>query len=128
MNKRQFAKIFSICVYVFCSFSLFSQNQQIIEGPSQVFSVAKSYLEQQKISQFSKSSDNLHSYKLENGFEIYVLEDSENPLIQIAFLSKAGFSVQNQENSGFPELAYRLFFQNDTIQNQIKNHSLRRAL
>ncbi|MEE0998744.1 MAG: hypothetical protein UIH41_03650, partial [Treponemataceae bacterium] len=85
MNKKLISKSILICVWVFCSFSIFAQTSQI-----------------------SKNSDNLHSFQLENGFQVYVLEDVENPVLSVSFVSKAGFSVQTQENAGFPELASTL--------------------
>ena len=68
-----------------------------------------------------KKDSSLFSYQLENGLEIYILEDPENPIIQVSYVAKAGFSVQTQENAGFPELASSLFFKSSSLnQNDIK--------
>ena len=97
MNKKLISKSILICIWVFCSFSIFAQTSQI-----------------------SKNSDNLHSFQLENGFQVYVLEDVENPVLSVSFVSKAGFSVQTQENAGFPELASTLFLKNSNISEKEK--------
>ena len=123
MNKKYTFKASLFFLMFFCSFSLFADNLQILPTPRQVISAAKSFF-QQETEIYSQSKDNLRSYQLKNGFQVYVLEDFENPLVEISFIAKAGFSVQNQDNSGFPELAYRLFLQNDNIENQLQNQQL----
>lgn len=101
MSKRQISKKILICFLVFCSFFSFaSENQHLQE-------------------QYTRQGDSLYSYQLENGFQIYVLEDYENPIIQISYISKAGYSCQNIENSGFPELANSLFFKNQNLDESV---------
>ena len=123
MNKKYTFKASLFFLMIFCSFSLFADNLEILQTPKQVISAAKSFF-QQETEIYSQSKDNLRSYQLKNGFQVYVLEDFENPLVEISFIAKAGFSVQNQDNSGFPELAYKLFLQNDNIENQLQNQQL----
>ena len=123
MNKKYTFKASLLFLMIFCSFSLFADNLEILQTPKQVISAAKSFF-QQETEIYSQTKDNLRSYQLKNGFQIYVLEDFENPLVEISFIAKAGFSVQNKDNSGFPELAYRLFLQNDNIENQLQNQQL----
>jgi len=123
MNKKYTFKASLLFLMIFCSFSLFADNLEILQTPKQVISAAKSFF-QQETEIYSQTKDNLRSYQLKNGFQVYVLEDFENPLVEISFIAKAGFSVQNQDNSGFPELAYRLFLQNDNIENQLQNQQL----
>ena len=106
MSKKQIRNFISCLIYVFCSWFIFAENPT------------------SETTQYTKSSDFLHSYQLENGFEIHVLEDSENPLVQISFVSKAGYSVQNKENAGYPELAYRLFLKNKNIQTGLQKKHL----
>lgn len=101
MSKRQISKKILICFLVFCSFFSFaSENQHLQE-------------------QYTRQGDSLYSYQLENGFQIYVLEDYENPIIQISYIAKAGYSCQNIENSGFPELANSLFFKNQNLDESV---------
>ena len=108
---------------IFCSFQIFAENLGILQTPKQAISAAKSFFQQESMP-YSQSTDNLRSYQLKNGFQVYVLEDFENPLVEISFIAKAGFSVQNQDNSGFPELAYRLFLQSDNVENQLENQQI----
>ena len=108
---------------IFCSFYIFAENLGILQTPKQAISAAKSFFQQESMP-YSQSTDNLRSYQLKNGFQVYVLEDFENPLVEISFIAKAGFSVQNQDNSGFPELAYRLFLQSDNVENQLENQQI----
>ena len=105
MNKNLIPKIIIICVLFFCSFFIFAQNSSnssnpsIVENAKKIVSSVKNLYNQQITSEFSKSKDNIYSFQLENGFQVYVLEDFENPLVELAFISKAGFSVQTEENS-----------------------------
>ena len=57
---------------------------------------------------FSSPSQNLKQYTLENGLEIYMLEDYSDALVHIDFSCKAGFSYQNQDDMGFFKLYSRL--------------------
>ena len=123
MNKK-LTFIASLMFYlIFCSFQIFAENLGILQTPKQAISAAKSFFQQESMP-YSQSTDNLRSYQLKNGFQVYVLEDFENPLVEISFIAKAGFSVQNQDNSGFPELAYRLFLQSDNVENQLENQQI----
>lgn len=122
MNKKTYTFTLLILSTVFCSFFLYSQNTSSNIFSNSLLEVAKSINntleEKSRNINYSKQSDDLHSYKLENGFEIHILEDSENPLITVSFISKAGYSVQTQKNTGFPELAKNLFFKNSEIEPQ----------
>ena len=123
MNKK-LTFIASLMFYlIFCSFQIFAENLGILQTPKQAISAAKSFFQQESMP-YSQSTDNLRSYQLKNGFQVYVLEDFENPLVEISFIAKAGFSVQNQDNSGFPELAYRVFLQSDNVENQLENQQI----
>lgn len=51
---------------------------------------------------------NVRQYTLENGLQVFILEDSSTPLITVNFCVKAGFSDQNQSNSGFFKLYSRI--------------------
>ena len=130
MNKKLISKIIIICLCFFCSFFIFAQNSSssstplIVENAKKIVSSVKSLYNQQITSEYSKATDNLYSFQLENGFQVYVLEDFENPLVELAFISKAGFSVQTEENSGFPQLAFNLFLENEKIASEIKKTSI----
>lgn len=116
MNKKFVKGLFLFSVIIFCSL-LLPLNAQVnsqINGQTQNLQI-DSFLEKQK------KDSSLFSYQLENGLEIYILEDPENPIIQVSYVAKAGFSVQTQENAGFPELASSLFFKSSSLnQNDIK--------
>ena len=116
MNKKFVKGLFLFSVIIFCSL-LLPLNAQVnsqINGQTQNLQI-DSFLEKQK------KDSSLFSYQLENGLEIYILEDPENPIIQVSYVAKAGFSVQSQENAGFPELASSLFFKSSSLnQNDIK--------
>lgn len=112
MNKKFIKQLFLFCGLIFCSFLLPVNLKINAEAQSSEIDLL---LEKQK------KDSSLFSYQLENGLEIYILEDSENPIIQISYVAKAGFSVQTQENAGFPELASSLFFKSSSLnQNDIK--------
>lgn len=57
---------------------------------------------------FSSPAQNLKQYTLENGLEIYMIEDYSDALVHIDFSCKAGFSYQNQDDMGFFKLYSRL--------------------
>lgn len=57
---------------------------------------------------FSSPQQNLKTFTLENGLEIYLLEDYSEALVHIDFSCKAGFSYQNQDDMGFFKLYSRL--------------------
>lgn len=112
MNKKFIKQLFLFCGLIFCSFLLPVNLKINAEAQSSEIDLL---LEKQK------KDSSLFSYQLENGLEIYILEDSENPIIQVSYVAKAGFSVQTQENAGFPELASSLFFKSSSLnQNDIK--------
>ena len=112
MNKKFIKQLFLFCGLIFCSFLLPVNLKINAEAQSSEIDLL---LEKQK------KDSSLFSYQLENGLEIYILEDPENPIIQVSYVAKAGFSVQTQENAGFPELASSLFFKSSSLnQNDIK--------
>lgn len=57
---------------------------------------------------FATPLDNVREYTLENGLQIYLLEDSSDALIHANFVCKAGFSHQTQNTNGFFKLYTRL--------------------
>ena len=112
MNKKFIKQLFLFFGLIFCSFLLPVNLKINAEAQSSEIDLL---LEKQK------KDSSLFSYQLENGLEIYILEDPENPIIQVSYVAKAGFSVQTQENAGFPELASSLFFKSSSLnQNDIK--------
>ena len=112
MNKKFIKQLFLFCGLIFCSFLLPVNLKINAEAQSSEIDLL---LEKQK------KDSSLFSYQLENGLEIYILEDPENPIIQVSYVAKAGFSVQTKENAGFPELASSLFFKSSSLnQNDIK--------
>ena len=52
----------------------------------------------------AKAADNIKQITLENGMEIFFLEDNEDALVHIEYAVKAGFSSQTQDNTGFFKL------------------------
>lgn len=67
------------------------------------------------------NSRNYAEYTLENGIEIFVLEDFSSARINLELQARAGISAQSKENTGFFTLYSRLFKygenENDTIRN-----------
>lgn len=57
---------------------------------------------------FAAPSDSVNQYTLENGLTVFLLEDTASPFIRIEYTSKAGFSSQTQNTSGFFKLYSRL--------------------
>ncbi len=57
---------------------------------------------------FSQQKRIVSQYTLENGLEVYLLEDSSDALVHINFNCKAGFSYHNQDDAGFFTLYSRL--------------------
>ncbi|NLM00606.1 MAG: insulinase family protein [Treponema sp.] len=49
-------------------------------------------------------------YVLENGLEIYIIEDKTNPMSNIILNTKAGYSNQKPNDTGFFELYSRMFW------------------
>lgn len=58
---------------------------------------------------FAKPADNVYEYTLENGMQVFLLEDSTDALVHIEYTCHAGFSSQTQNNCGFFKLYSRLF-------------------
>jgi len=50
----------------------------------------------------------VQEYTLENGMEVFILEDLSNPLVNVDFSLRAGFSNQTQNNAGFFKLYSRI--------------------
>lgn len=50
---------------------------------------------------FCLQIENVREYTLENGLEVYLLENPNDALVHIDFSCKAGFSYQNQDDAGF---------------------------
>lgn len=53
-------------------------------------------------------AENVHEYTLENGMQVFILEDSSDALVHIEYTVKAGFSSQTQNTCGFYKLYSRL--------------------
>ena len=53
---------------------------------------------------FSKPADQIHEFILENGMEVFLLEDTSDALVHIELSVKAGFSSQTQQTNGFFKL------------------------
>lgn len=58
---------------------------------------------------FAAPSDSVQQFTLENGLTVFLLEDTSTPFIRIEYTSRAGFSSQTQNTSGFFKLYSRLF-------------------
>lgn len=86
MNKNKKFNKLNISLF-FAIFLFFVQNQRIF---------CQNLYE--KVEQFT----------LENGLEVFLLEDNEDALVSIDFVCKAGFSFQNKENCGFFKLFSRI--------------------
>jgi len=61
---------------------------------------------------FAEPADRLQTYTLENGLNVYLLEDRSDALVHINFLCRAGFSSQTQNSCGFFKLFSRLIQKN----------------
>lgn len=57
-------------------------------------------------------SQNIREYQLENGLEIFALEDNSTPLVRIEFAVRAGFSSQTKDTAGYFKLFSRLISRN----------------
>ena len=62
-------------------------------------------------------------YILENGISVFVLEDFSSATIRLEYAVKAGFSSQNQTNTGFFSLYTRLLKKSAESFNELKNLS-----
>ena len=69
----------------------------------------------------AKPVDNIKQFTLENGMEVFLLEDSSDALVHIEYTCRAGFSSQSQDNAGFFKLFTRL------IKSSNKNLPIKRA-
>ena len=61
------------------------------------------------VKSFAIPYDNIREYTLENGLTVFVLEDNSTPLIRVEYTTRAGFSNQTKETSGFFKLYTRIF-------------------
>ena len=52
--------------------------------------------------------ENIKEYTLENGLTVFILQDTSTPLIRIEYTTRAGFSSQTKETSGFFKLYTRI--------------------
>ena len=57
---------------------------------------------------------NLSSYKLENGLELYVMENHSAPLVYIEIAVKAGGIAQKKEDAGLFHLYEHMMFKGNT--------------
>lgn len=57
-------------------------------------------------------SQNVNEYTLENGLNLFLLEDNSTPLVRIEFCVRAGFSSQTKDNAGYFKLYTRLISAN----------------
>ena len=55
-------------------------------------------------------SNEYQRYILDNGLELYVIQDNTNPNSTVFYVNQAGFSAQNPENTGYFELYSNLFW------------------
>lgn len=53
---------------------------------------------------FSNPASQINEYVLENGMEVFLLEDTSDALVHIELSVRAGFSSQNQQTNGFFKL------------------------
>ena len=53
---------------------------------------------------FSNPASQINEYILENGMEVFLLEDSSDALVHVELSVKAGFSSQTQQTNGFFKL------------------------
>ena len=65
---------------------------------------------------YSPQTDGFSFYRLENGFELYVLENDASPFSEVVFTVKAGFASGNEtvggkKTAGISDFYSRLFFQ-----------------
>lgn len=93
-------------ILIFATFAIsngFSDDFYIENPPSEDASLPKekSSLISQKIK--------VNEYILQNGMNVFIVEDFSSPLVRIEYTSKAGFSKQNPKNAGFFPLYTRLF-------------------
>lgn len=66
--------------------------------------------------EYSPESDGFSFYRLENGFELYILENNASPFSEVVFTVKAGFASGNETvggkiTAGISDFYSRLFFQ-----------------
>ena len=66
---------------------------------------------------FAIPLENIKEYTLENGLTVFILQDSSTPLIRVEYTTRAGFSNQTKETSGFFKLYTRLFQNSAQTQN-----------
>ena len=57
---------------------------------------------------FSFAADDIKVFTLENGLQIYFLEDSSSPTVRMELCVAAGFTRQNRDTGGFFSLYEKL--------------------
>lgn len=67
------------------------------------------------------TNENYSENILENGISVYILEDFSMPTINILYTVNAGFSAQNQNNTGFFKLYSKLFNSSNFKELEIEN-------
>lgn len=58
---------------------------------------------------FTFENFKVNEYVLQNGMNVFIVEDFSSPLVRIEYTAKAGFSKQTPKNAGFFPLYARLF-------------------
>ena len=58
---------------------------------------------------YANPAENVHEFTLENGMQVFLLEDTTDALVHIEYTTRSGFSSQTQNNCGFYKLYTRLF-------------------
>ena len=80
-------------------------------------------------------ASNYERFILDNGLEVYAIQDELNPISNVFYVNEAGFSSQSIENTGFFELYAKVFWKTNPnfqekskeillsdIDNSITNH------
>lgn len=73
---------------------------------------------------FSFSADDIKHFTLENGLQVYFLEDATSPAVRLELCVNAGFTNQNRENAGFFTMYARLSggeISNDSVRFVLKS-------
>ena len=55
-------------------------------------------------------ASNYERFILDNGLEVYAIQDELNPISNVFYVNEAGFSSQSIENTGFFELYAKVFW------------------
>ncbi|MCR4733998.1 MAG: insulinase family protein [Treponema sp.] len=56
----------------------------------------------------ARPSENVAEFRLENGLDLFLLEDNSTPIVRIEYCVRAGFSSQTKDNAGYFKLYSRL--------------------